>query len=536
MSKPQNKRRDWSRAPLSPFLFAAHPILLLYAANIGSFPLSTLGRPIAVALGVTLLALGVLRCFRRDVRRAAVYLSLLVAMFFLYGHLREAVLPGAHFSPTMTAAILWFGLLMIGVALIWRLPDPAYHLPQLLNLIGVALVGLTLATILRVLLVPERGRGAEREEALSIQLHSLPSRAELPDIYYIILDGYARADVLQEMYGVNAELAEWLTDKGFYVASESCSNYAQTLLCLASTLNMEYIHVGVPPASDAHTLLFDLLANNRVSRLLQSVGYTRVVFPCAYVTTEYIPSDVYVLGRYPVTLFEYELFQLSVLRALEGLARHYRVFSAFSPLGGHIERTRFAFSNVGNIPEGPRPLFVFVHILCPHPPFVFDHLGRAKPHASWYLADASNLGLTPEQYRQGYLEQVEFVNHETQQLVMRLLSRPGPEPIIIIQGDHGPGSEMREGNLQGTNLRERMSILNAYYLPRGRERLYPQITPVNTFRVILSEYLGAQLPLLPDQSFFSFYRSPLDFVPYEPSPSGGAPVVALSPNQERAKR
>jgi hypothetical protein len=43
-------------------------------------------------------------------------------------------------------------------------------------------------------------------------------------------------------------------------------------------------------------------------------------------------------------------------------------------------------------------------------------------------------------------------------------------------------------------------ILNAYYFPIGDYKmLYQTISPVNSFRVILSSFLGKQYDLLPDE-------------------------------------
>lgn len=48
-----------------------------------------------------------------------------------------------------------------------------------------------------------------------------------------------------------------------------------------------------------------------------------------------------------------------------------------------------------------------------------------------------------------------------------------------------------------------MSILNAYYIPNNVNLfLYETITPVNTFRIILNNYFGQNLPLLEDKSYF----------------------------------
>jgi hypothetical protein len=58
-----------------------------------------------------------------------------------------------------------------------------------------------------------------------------------------------------------------------------------------------------------------------------------------------------------------------------------------------------------------------------------------------------------------------------------------------------------------------MSILNAYFFPdRKYDGLYPDITPVNSFRVVLDTFFGARLGLLPDKSYFSTWGEPYRFM------------------------
>jgi hypothetical protein len=58
-----------------------------------------------------------------------------------------------------------------------------------------------------------------------------------PDIYYIILDAYGRADTLQSLFDYdNSEFLDFLEAKGFYVADCAQSNYSQTILSLSSSL------------------------------------------------------------------------------------------------------------------------------------------------------------------------------------------------------------------------------------------------------------------------------------------------------------
>ena len=68
-------------------------------------------------------------------------------------------------------------------------------------------------------------------------------------------------------------------------------------------------------------------------------------------------------------------------------------------------------------------------------------------------------------------------------------------------------------DVHNTDLKERMSILNAYYFPGQKyEGLYGRISPVNSFRVVLNSYFGAKLRLLPDRSFFSTWPEPYQFI------------------------
>ena len=58
-----------------------------------------------------------------------------------------------------------------------------------------------------------------------------------------------------------------------------------------------------------------------------------------------------------------------------------------------------------------------------------------------------------------------------------------------------------------------MKNLNSYYFPdQNYDLLYPTITPVNTFRVILDQYFNQKLSLLEDRSLFSAYDVPYNYI------------------------
>jgi hypothetical protein len=96
--------------------------------------------------------------------------------------------------------------------------------------------------------------------------------------------------------------------------------------------------------------------------------------------------------------------------------------------------------------------------------------------------------------------------HET---VAEIMERSPEPPIIVLQADHGPGSMLDWDSPQDSNLRERMAIFNAYYFPdQNYEALYPGISPVNTFRVILNRFFGAEYDILDDASYYSTLNQP----------------------------
>jgi hypothetical protein len=142
--------------------------------------------------------------------------------------------------------------------------------------------------------------------------------------------------------------------------------------------------------------------------------------------------------------------------------------------------------------DGPK--FVYAHIIAPHDPYVFDRDGNPVDIAE-PMDDAT--------FYAGYRDELVYLNRRVLAVIETILQNSTTPPVIIIQGDHGPG---RSSNL------DRHKILNAYYLPGvPAEQLYPGITPVNSFRLVFDSYFEAGLGLLDDRSYYSVYETPYQF-------------------------
>ncbi len=96
-----------------------------------------------------------------------------------------------------------------------------------------------------------------------------------------------------------------------------------------------------------------------------------------------------------------------------------------------------------------------------------------------------------------------YLNIKLQKIIQELTQDSLNQPIIFIQGDHGPRSVMEWSNPSADAKREGMAILNAYYMPgMDTSLLYDGISPVNSFRVLFNSYFNAGFEMLPDRGYF----------------------------------
>ena len=98
--------------------------------------------------------------------------------------------------------------------------------------------------------------------------------------------------------------------------------------------------------------------------------------------------------------------------------------------------------------------------------------------------------------KKDYTTQLKYINKEIIKFTAEILKRSKISPVIIIQSDHGPWAQSKSANqLYDT----RSMILNAYHVPNEwRNKFYPTITPVNTFRNVFNGLFNDSLPILKD--------------------------------------
>jgi hypothetical protein len=496
------------RIVLYPFLFTLYVVLNPLVNNLGEILLSQALRPLIALLLATALIMLILRLIFRDWHYAGYLTFLLLAFFFLYSHISRMLQD--RFSLNVDAirpALLagWGGLfLALGVKRIW-LRFGGARVTRALNIyLGLLLfVGVLSGapTLSKSIAQPSERDGPPRSLDGAVQLDC----TNTPDIYFIILDAYGRADVLESMYGVdNSAFIARLESKGFYVASQSHPNYIQSIFSIPSGLNFSYLE-SEPAGVDAAEYFTSLIANNQLMQTLKQCGYQTIAFETGFSFSDRPQVNLYLSGGSPLNNFENLLLADSPLDWLPQVL--FQRPPAYS-YEGHRERVLFTFDELATIPGRPGPKMVFAHIISPHPPFVFDARGNAvQPPRSYSIGDGDDYRGGWEEYRQGYAGQVQFVNRMLEKTVDVILSKSSTPPVILIQGDHGPGGFLDWDSPEQSCLWERASIFNAYYLPGAEANvLSADISPVNSFRIVLKIYFDANMELLPDRTYFTSHR------------------------------
>jgi hypothetical protein len=453
-------------------------------------------------VAVALLLFWVLKRLLKDAARASLLLSLGLVLFYSYGHvynyLEQAQPLGLMLGRHRYLAPLWLLLLAVGAWWILRSVKNPAAVTRVLTTSAIVLLLLPLVQITSASVTSYFARQSLPEVAPAGRL--TPEDPEhLPDIYLIILDKYARHDVLQASYAFDNRpfLAE-LERLGFFVAECSQSNYDHTETSLASELNYDFIEnlVKVAPQNPDHSLLWPLIKQSAVRQQLAELGYQLVAFETGYPWSEIKDADVYLRPLHGSSIlaqmrpFEAMLIKTTALSLLADSQALLAQTAAWDADYLHYNRQLFLLSELEQLPKMTPPKFVYAHVLVPHEPFVFKADGGLQTDSAFY-SEGWGLPIDDQHDQEGYRNQVTFINRRLIPILETILRESQTPPIILLQSDHGVAPN-------------RNANLGAYYLPGdGKDALYSQITSVNTFRVVFNAYFDGQYPLLPDRAYES---------------------------------
>lgn len=485
--------------PIAPVLLSVSFVLILFSHNIGEL---TLSRTIIPLMAVSLFAiastfLSELLIGQRS--NGLIFSSVFMLIFFSFSDLLS--ITGIHQNVLFIFLVI---LLLVIFRILKKTGWDTSGLSGYLTTISVIAMIIPLSGIIRYEFI-RRTQPKIRNPAVSPGNYILPpGKKDLPDIYYIITDSYASAEVLKNNFSYdNSPFMNYLEKKGFFVATQATSNYPKTFLSLTSSLNMEYLDfLSIYKKSTDQTLTDRLIESNNVLLFLKSLGYHYYQMGSWWGSTHYnrLADDNFIIEKESlgdIGEFNYMIVKSSLLNPF---------MNSFIPgsITGESDdakraRVLYQFEKLPDVAKLPGPKFVFTHIISPHSPYVFNR--------NCEFTDYGRTREIPE--GQNYVSQINCLNMKLENTIDAIVDHSPNPPVILIQADEGPnflnGQLTPPDNWKSAKdlqLKEKFPILSAYYLPgKPESSLSPSMTPVNSFRVIFNLYFSSHLPLLPDRNF-----------------------------------
>lgn len=503
---------------IHPFLFVLFYILFFYSNNFDQLFFIDFIKPLIAVLLILAILLLVFNLFYKSWIKSGLLCTLIVIFFFSYGHcyniLSSDYIIGHDFS-NRYLVIFWIFSFITGIFILNRLTNNILNrIVHFLSIVSAILVSFIILNV-GMKLVKKDNYYIKSDETINPNSNFINNHNEIfyRDIYYIILDAYANSRTLKDIYGYNNDdFLNFLVKNGFYIGSESRSNYSLTFLSLASSLNMEYINYlskKLPSDSKDRAIPYEMIKNCKIVNYLKTKGYKYIHFSSGWGPTnnnnnaeiDYLSSEYGINWNESIIMFTKTTVLLPILIYFNNIQTDLR------------KKILFTFSKLSEVNKIKGRKFVFAHIVCPHPPYIFGSNGEEIQNTPIEMN-----GRIWEK-KNDYLNQLTFINKQVKLLVGKILRQYKIAPIIIIQGDHGTASTFSSSTNDNwdhpsiSNLQERMRIFNAYYLPnQGNSLLYKSITPVNSFRLVLNYYFKENCDSIKDECFFSSYDLPYNFI------------------------
>jgi len=357
-----------------------------------------------------------------------------------------------------------------------------------------------------------------------------PADEPPPDIYFIVLGGYASPEILSSVGGYNLRpFLDEMESNGFLCADNSFSNYPTDMLSLASCLNMDYLQSLGPAQAEGlePRTVIEWYHNNRLYDFLSDHGYTIEVFSPGNETLE--PREqVASVWRQAIVLPEFErvLVESSALRPMIQLVHHARHGAGAE--SAHIFdrlRTKYVFNHLEAVAksDAPNPRFIQAFLHVPEMPFIFDRDG-GWPENVGLFTYAGRTRIRPELGPRGYwrlyTDQVHATNRLVRRVVEAICSNEDREAVVVVCSAYGPGLYMAYDEPSPGMLMQRYANLLMVRFPEGMgpSALPPNMTLVNLFRLVLNESFDTRLPMLPNLLYMPMSPDPITFEPVIMSP------------------
>lgn len=386
-------------------------------------------------------------------------------------------------------------LFLILISLFFKLKTVTSRLPNLfLNVLFLIYISIDIISLLE-------GNNYFRQRDTTFSHSAKNTSKNHPDVYLILLDGYANNKSLDKYYKYdNTAFTDSLKKLGFYFVKNSRSNYPFTVQTVSSMLNLDYLK---PTQKNVPREFLEYIYNNKVVSLYEDYGYSIHNLSAFHFKNYH--------SKYPFKTFIHKENFTSFLFS-KGI--FYNIFY-IEAKGEGLYREKSIVKDINFYAQNKTaylPRFVYAHLLTPHPPFYLNP--KAEFDSNVYNRSPSLSNMLPlidddstnntfgsakddELNQKDYINHIRFTNMFTISFVSYLA---GKNAIIVLISDHG--SRMLTSPVSNTEaINERYMNFCAIYYPDGKyNHLYDSITPVNVIRQVLNKSLGTKFSNLEDKS------------------------------------
>ena len=509
-----------------PFLIAFFPIIAVYSVNIGLIQLEQFILPTILIIGSAFLFFLCLKYVLKNGKKAALIISLAFIIFFSFGHtyniLNQANASDIDLGSNKILLPIFTILFGIGTFLIIKTKRTLDNATSIVNTISIVfiaviavMVGIEMFGCDECLIQQDTSWEFDFNSTEKIDFsphfeeHSfaISEYDTLPNVYYIILDGYPRNDVLKEhMNFDNNEFTNILKQRGFHVAENSYANYSFSSQSISSTMNMGYVNFLADQfgedSREYNPLLgkdVGLYADNQVIKNFKLMGYKVVK----------IGSAATYIHKMPLADLSpcYKTIHLMDNRLFDAVGRT-------SMIGYFIERwseeqqRQIVLCGFEELPKindyFEERIFVWSHLTLPHFPLIFGPNGEPiTPGTSLLTMNHPEYTDDSWDVKQQFVQQIQFTNKKSIEFIDKILENE-KRSIIIIQSDHGSAFGINLQDPTDDDVFQRLSNFNAIYFPdeKHREMLTYDRTNVNTFRIVFNTYFGSDYEMLEDKTYW----------------------------------
>jgi hypothetical protein len=489
------------------YLFAMPVFFLLHGYNeiFGLIAIDVLAQLFFKYILITVIIVAISFLIIRDITNAAIFSFYLLCIYFFFGAFHEFLIArvGNNFFSSYSFVLPFiFFTTVLFLVLIKRSKAKLNYLMRYIKVLLVVITCLE-SGIFFYKLLTNQSHSNNLVDGSTGFTSAIKCDIEKPDIFFLVLDGYTSSECLKEEFNYdNSALDSILISNHFYISNGSKSNYNMTPLSLASTLNLGYLRRGLEntPLSPRFFLqTIETFKRNELVPFLAKQGYDIKNYGC--LDMDYAGSSTEPLFQsLSYQAIDNQTFWTSVQKDISFNWRLKNIFTGQFKIPAeyktakeyHLFRNQFNFdkllAELSTSNKAPR--FVYVHLMLPHEPFYLNADGT-------FTSDTSIITQNLDM-KTGYLGQVKYCNSLLKKLIPLVESSSNRNRVLIIEGDHGfrDYHSLAKRNDEFKNL-------NAYYFSdHDYGLLRNNISPVNSFRVVLNKYFCQKFELLKDSSIY----------------------------------